>query len=178
MSRIGIEPIKVPGGVEINREGSTVKVKGPKGELEKDLPRDMIIEQEENQVVVKRPTDSKKHRSMHGLTRSLLANMITGVTEGYSITLEIVGVGYRATQQGEKVSLAIGLSHPVVIEPEENLTVEAPSANQIVVKGIDKQQVGNFAAMIRNIFPPEPYKGKGIKYQGEQVKKKIGKAGK
>ena len=178
MSRIGVEPIKIPDGVEINFEDNMVKVKGPQGELEQEIPRDMIVEKKDNQLEVKRPTDGKKHRSLHGLTRSLIANMVKGVSEGYAKTLEIEGVGYRATQQGDKINLAIGFSHPVIIDPDEGLTVEAPTNQKIVVKGIDKQKVGNFAAKIRSIFPPEPYKGKGIKYEGERIKKKVGKTGK
>ncbi len=178
MSRIGSNPISLPDGVEISIEDTLVKVKGPKGELEKEIPREIIITQEDNQLRVERPTDSKRHRSLHGLTRSLVANMVTGVTQGFTKILEIEGVGYRVTQQGNKVNLAIGFSHPVIIEPEENIEIEIPSNNRIVVKGIDKQQVGNFAAQLRAIAPPEPYKGKGIRYEGEKVRKKVGKAGK
>jgi len=178
MSRIGVEPINIPSGVEVKLEGAMVKVKGPKGELEQEMPGEIIIEKTGDQLIIKRPTEGKKHRSLHGLTRSLLNNMVQGVSEGFSKTLEIEGVGYRATQQGDKINLAVGFSHPVVIEPEGNITLEAPTNNRIVVKGIDKQQVGNFAARIRDILPPEPYKGKGIKYQGERIRKKVGKAGK
>ena len=144
MSRIGDNPVFVPDGVEVDIKENVVRVKGPKGELEKEVPREINIEQQDNQLQVKRPTNSKKHRSLHGLTRALVANMVIGVTEGFTKTLDIVGVGYRATQQGDKVNLAIGFSHPVVIEPEENISIEVPSNNRIVVRGIDKEKVGDF----------------------------------
>ncbi len=178
MSRIGENPIPVPDGVEVSIKDDYVKVKGPKGELEKQVPREIIIEQNDNQLRVTRPTESKKHRALHGLTRSIVANMVQGVTEGFTRTLDIQGVGYRATQQGDKISLSIGLSHPVIIEPEENINIELPSNNRIVINGIDKEQVGDFAARIRRLYPPEPYKGKGIKYMDEKLRKKVGKAGK
>jgi len=148
------------------------------GTLTKELPADMIIEQEDNMVLVKRPSDNPNHRSLHGLTRTLIDNMVKGVTEGYSRTLELVGVGYKAALQGEKLVLNIGFSHPVVFDPGDDLQIEVPSATKIVVKGIDKQKVGNLAAVIRRTYPPEPYKGKGIRYENELVRQKVGKAGK
>ncbi|HOB86589.1 MAG TPA: 50S ribosomal protein L6 [Bacillota bacterium] len=178
MSRTGRKPIPLPGGVQVQIAGNHIKIKGPKGELEKELPPGIAVEQEEGQLLVKRPSDSPQHRSLHGLVRSLIHNMVVGVTEGFSRTLELVGVGYRASMQGNKLVLNIGFSHPVVIEPEPNLSLEVSGNNKIVVKGIDKQQVGDFAARIRKIAPPEPYKGKGIRYENEHVRHKVGKAGK
>lgn len=178
MSRIGRAPITVPAGVTITiAEDNTVTVKGPKGELTRTLNKDMMIEMEENVLTVKRPSDNKEHRSLHGLTRTLVSNMVTGVTEGFKKTLEINGVGYRAAQAGKNVNLSLGFSHPVVVEPPTGITLEVPAPNRIVVSGISKEVVGEIAANIRKYREPEPYKGKGIKYEGEVVRRKVGKAG-
>lgn len=177
MSRIGRMPIAIPAGVTIKVDGNLVSVKGPKGELSRIIPKEMIIEIENSTVLVKRPSDEKKDRSLHGLTRSLIANMVTGVTEGFTKTLEIVGVGYRATKAGSNINLALGFSHPVVVEPPKGITLDVPAPNKIVVSGSDKEAVGQLAAQIRGFREPEPYKGKGIKYEGEHVRRKIGKAG-
>jgi large subunit ribosomal protein L6 len=178
MSRTGRKPVAIPDKVEVKIDGQNIAVKGPKGQLNQGLPADMIIEQENGFINVKRPTDSPQHRALHGLTRSLIANMIEGVTEGYSRTLELVGVGYKAALQGNKLVLNIGFSHPVVFDPGKDIEIEVPSATKIIVKGIDKQKVGNLTAVIRGTFPPEPYKGKGIRYENEKVRQKVGKSGK
>ncbi len=178
MSRTGNKPIVIPDKVQVQLDGSTISVKGPKGSLTRDLPGLMTVEQDNNQVLVKRPSDNPKHRALHGLTRTLIDNMVSGVTEGYSRSLELVGVGYKAALQGKKLVLNIGFSHPVVFDPGDDLEIEVPSATKIVVKGIDKQKVGNLAAVIRKTYPPEPYKGKGIRYENEQVRQKVGKTGK
>lgn len=179
MSRIGKMPITVPAGVEVNvADGNVVTVKGPKGTLVKTYHRDMIIEVNGAEINVKRPTDEKQHRALHGLTRTLIANMVEGVTNGYSKTLEIEGVGYRAAKQGKQLVLNLGFSHQVVFEENEDIAIEVPNANKIVVSGIDKQKVGQFACEIREKRPPEPYKGKGIRYEGEYIIRKEGKAGK
>lgn len=178
MSRIGKKPIDIPEKVKIEIGDSGIIVKGPRGQLTMEIPPDMVVEQEEGRLAVKRPTDSPEHRALHGLTRTLIQNMVTGVTEGFSRALELVGIGYRANLQGGKLVLNVGFSHPVVFEPEENMEIEVPAPNKIIVKGIDKQRVGNFAAVIRRTYPPEPYKGKGIRYAGEQVRHKVGKTGK
>ncbi len=178
MSRTGRKPIPVPKQVDVKVDGRVIAVKGPMGQLSRELPPDMHVEQEDGWVFVKRPSDSPQHRALHGLTRTLIDNMVKGVTEGYSRNLELVGVGYRAALQGKKLVLNIGFSHPVVFDPGDNLEIEVPSATKIVVKGIDKQQVGNLAAVIRKTYPPEPYKGKGIRYENEIVRRKVGKAGK
>ena len=178
MSRIGRMPVTIPSGVTVKLgEGNEVTVKGPKGELIRTLHHDMNIKIEENTVIVERPSESKLHRSLHGLTRTLIANMIIGVTEGFSKTLEIAGVGYRAAKAGTKLNLTLGFSHPVVVEPPAGITLDAPAPNKIVVSGIDKEKVGAIAANIRSFREPEPYKGKGIKYEGERIRRKIGKAG-
>ena len=178
MSRIGRLPIAIPTGVEVKiEEGNKVTVKGPKGTLEKCLPVEMTIKQEDNQVVVTRPNDLKKMKSLHGLTRSLIANMITGVSEGYEKKLEINGVGYRAQKQGKKLVLALGYSHPVEMEDPEGIETEMDGQNIIIVKGIDKEKVGQYAAEIRSLRKPEPYKGKGIKYADEVIRRKVGKTG-
>lgn len=177
MSRIGKQPIPVPAGVDVQIEGNRVRIKGPKGQLEKELHEDMIINYGEGQLTVERPSDSKKHRSMHGLTRTLLNNMVVGVTTGFQKNLELAGVGYRASKQGNKLVLAIGYSHPVEIEPEPGLEIEVPAPNRISVKGIDKEKVGALAAAVRATRKVEPYKGKGIKYEGEVIRRKAGKAG-
>lgn len=178
MSRIGRAPITIPAGVTVKvEEGNKVTVKGPKGELSRTLHQDMNIKIEENVLTVERPSDNKDHRSLHGLTRTLINNMVVGVTEGFAKTLEINGVGYRAQLQGKNLNLSLGFSHPVVVEPPAGIKFEAPSATKIVVSGIDKEVVGAIAAKIRDYRRPEPYKGKGIKYEGEFVRRKVGKAG-
>lgn len=177
MSRIGRKPIPVPQGVDIQMDGNLVRVKGPNGQLERELHRDMIIKLEEGNLVVERPSDAKNHRSLHGLTRTLLSNMVEGVTKGFQRNLELVGVGYRAAKQGNKLVLTVGYSHPVEIEPPAGIEIEVPAPTKIAVKGSDKQAVGQLAANIRAVREPEPYKGKGIKYEGEVIRRKAGKAG-
>lgn len=177
MSRIGKKPISLPQGVEVKRDGSLVTVKGPKGALTQELPEEIIIVQEDNEITLQRPSDDKKIRALHGLSRSLLANMVEGVTNGYEKKLELVGVGYRAQLQGKKLVINIGFSHPVEVDPPEGIEFEVPAVTKITVKGIDKQLVGNTAAHIRAIRKPEPYKGKGIKYENETIRRKAGKAG-
>lgn len=178
MSRIGYSPIAIPAGVDIKIEAeNAVTVKGPKGTLSKKLHRDMIIEKNADTLLVKRPSEDKEHKSLHGLTRTLINNMVIGVTEGFSKTLEINGVGYRAAKQGNKLNLTLGFSHPVEMDPPEGITIDVPQPNQIVISGTDKQNVGQFAAQVREIRPPEPYKGKGIKYADEVIRRKEGKAG-
>ena len=179
MSRIGRLPVEIPAGVEITvAENNVVTVKGPKGTLTESLPVEMDIKVENNQVVVTRPNDLKKMKSLHGLTRSLIANMITGVSEGYEKKLEINGVGYRAQKQGKKLVLALGYSHPVEMEDPEGIETTVDGTNVIIVKGISKEKVGQFAAEIRDKRRPEPYKGKGIKYADEVIRRKVGKTGK
>lgn len=178
MSRIGRMPVTVPAGVEVKNENNLITVKGPKGELTKQFSTELGIEVAEGVVNVTRPSDDKKHRSLHGLTRTLIANMVEGVTNGYSKTLEIEGVGYRAAKQGTKVTLSLGYSHPVIIEETDAIKLDVPQPNKVVVSGIDKQAVGQFAAEIREKRPPEPYKGKGIRYAGERIIRKEGKSGK
>ncbi len=175
MSRIGRKPIPVPDGVEVKIEPDLVSVKGPKGELSERIPRDITVAQEGAELIVTRPTDRGEHRSLHGLTRSLVANMVEGVTEGYQKTLEIQGVGYRAALRGSKLTLALGYSHPVEINAPEGISFDVPQPTTVIVKGISKQVVGETAANIRKSRPPEPYKGKGIRYQGEHVIRKVGK---
>ncbi len=177
MSRIGRKPISLPAGVEINIENNIITVKGPKGTLSQSIPEDIAIDQEENELLVKRPSDAKRHRAMHGLTRALVANMVTGVTSGFEKKLEMVGVGYRAQMQGSKLVISIGFSHPVEVEAPEGIEFEVPAVTKITVKGIDKQLVGNTAAHIRAIRKPEPYKGKGLRYENEVVRRKAGKTG-
>lgn len=179
MSRIGRMPIAIPAGVTVEiAENNKVTVKGPKGTLERVLPAEMDIKQEGSEIVVSRPNDLKKMKSLHGLTRTLIHNMIIGVTEGYEKKLEVNGVGYRAQKQGKKLVLSLGYSHPVEMEDPEGITVEAPNQTELIVKGIDKQLVGNYAAKIRAWRKPEPYKGKGIKYVDEVIRRKEGKTGK
>ena len=179
MSRIGKLPITVPGGVTITvGDGNTITVKGPKGTLTENLSPAMELVQENGVLTVKRPSDSKEHRALHGLTRSLVHNMVVGVTEGFSKNLEINGVGYRAQMQGTKLVLNLGYSHPVEITPPSGISFECPTPNKVIVKGISKQQVGQVAADIRKWRKPEPYKGKGIKYDYETVRRKVGKTGK
>ena len=175
MSRIGKRPIPVPKGVDITIRGRTVQVKGPKGELSFDVHPDMKVKLEDGEVLVERPGDAQQHRALHGLTRTLVANMITGVTTGFTRTLEIVGVGYRAEKKGANLGLALGFSHPVLYEPPPGIEIEVPNPTTINVQGADKQVVGQVAADIRSFRPPEPYKGKGIRYQGEQIRRKAGK---
>lgn len=178
MSRIGRAPITVPAGVEVTIDGSTVTVKGPKGTLTKTMHSNMAIAMEGNVITVTRPDDNKENRSLHGLTRTLIANMIEGVANGYKKELEINGIGYRAEVKGKDLVMKIGFSHDVIMTAPEGVTVEAPSANKVIVSGADKQVVGQFAAEIREKRPPEPYKGKGIKYVDEYIRRKEGKAGK
>jgi large subunit ribosomal protein L6 len=175
MSRIGRKPISVPDGVEIDVGTGRVGVKGPKGELSQHISPEMKVEQEDGTLTVTRPTDRGEHRALHGLTRSLIANMVEGVTDGFERRLEIQGVGYRAALRGRTLELSLGFSHPVAIEAPEGIDFEVPQPTEIVVRGIDKQQVGQVAADIRKRRPPEPYKGKGIRYRGEQVTRKVGK---
>ena len=178
MSRIGRAPIHIPSGVTVTVGAENlVKVKGPKGELSREIHPDMKITVEEGVVTVTRPSDDKMHRSLHGLSRTLINNMVVGVTEGFKKTLEINGVGYRAAKQGKNLNLSLGFSHPVIVEPPAGITLDAPSATSIVVSGIDKEAVGAVAAKIRSYRLPEPYKGKGIKYEGEHIRRKVGKAG-
>lgn len=178
MSRIGRMPITVPAGVEVKNENNLITVKGPKGKLTKQFSTELGIEVAEGTITVTRPNDEKKYRSLHGLTRTLIANMVEGVTNGYSKTLEIEGVGYRAAKQGTKINLNLGFSHPVIFEETDAIKLDVPQPNKIVVSGIDKQAVGQFAAEIREMRPPEPYKGKGIRYAGERIIRKEGKSGK
>jgi large subunit ribosomal protein L6 len=175
MSRIGNSPIEIPPGVNVSVSPGRVMVNGPLGELSQQVPARMQVEQEDGQIVVKRPTERNDDRALHGLTRTLVANMVEGVTKGFEKRLEIQGVGYRASLRGASLELAVGFSHPVVVEPRAGITFEVPAPTQIVVKGIDKQQVGQTAAEIRKVRPPEPYKGKGIRYEGEYVRRKVGK---
>ena len=175
MSRIGKSPIEIPAGVSVSVSPGRVMVNGPLGELSQQIPGRMLVEQDDGRIVVKRPTERGEDRALHGLTRTLVANMVEGVTKGFEKRLEIQGVGYRAALRGETLELAVGYSHPVVIEPRPGIAFEVPAPTQIVVKGIDKQQVGQTAAEIRKVRPPEPYKGKGIRYAGEYVRRKVGK---
>ena len=178
MSRIGRLPVAIPAGVTVKVDDhNVVTVKGPKGELTQHIHNDMKIEIEGATLRVSRPSDDKMHRSLHGLSRTLINNMIIGVTQGFSKTLEINGVGYRAAKQGQNINFTLGFSHPVVKEPPAGITFEVPAPNKIVVSGADKEVVGAVAADIRTLRPPEPYKGKGIRYEGEHVRRKIGKAG-
>lgn len=177
MSRIGKMPIEIPAGVNVDINGNVVTVKGPKGILTKEFHKDMIIKKEGNVILVNRPSDEKSHKSLHGLTRTLVNNMVVGVTKGFEKALEINGVGYRAQKQGKKLVLTIGYSHPVEMEEPEGITIDVPAPNKIIVKGCDKQVVGEIAAKIRAKRKPEVYKGKGIKYETEVIRRKEGKAG-
>ena len=178
MSRIGRMPITVPAGVEVSvAAGNVVTVKGPKGTLTQHLHPDMVIEQNGAEITVKRPPDDKEHRSLHGLTRTLLHNMVVGVNEPYKKELEINGVGYRATKEGKNLVLNIGYSHQVIVPEVDGITIEVPGPNKVVISGCDKQKVGQFAAEVREKRPPEPYKGKGIKYADEVIRRKVGKTG-
>ena len=178
MSRIGRAPITIPAGVEVKVDGSTVTAKGPKGTLTKTMHSNMTIAMEGNVITVTRPNDNKENRSLHGLTRTLIANMVEGVANGYKKELEINGIGYRAEKKGNDLVMKIGYSHDVVMTEPEGVTVEVPSANKVIISGADKQVVGQFAAEVREKRPPEPYKGKGIKYVDEYIRRKEGKAGK
>jgi large subunit ribosomal protein L6 len=175
MSRIGKKPIEIPDGVEVDVKPSEVTVKGPKGELSQRIVPDMKVSLDNGTVTVERPTDRGEHRALHGLTRSLIANMVEGVTDGYERRLEIQGVGYRAQLKGKNLELALGYSHPVTLDAPDGIEFEVPEPTQVVVRGIDKQLVGETAARIRKSRPPEPYKGKGVRYAGEHVTRKVGK---
>lgn len=178
MSRIGRKPIQVPAGVNVNLENNLITVKGPKGTLSRELHKDMKVSYEADVITVERPSENKLHRSLHGTTRTIVANMVSGVTDGYVKNLELVGVGYRASKSGEKLVLNVGYSHPVEFVPESGIEFDVPAQNKIIVKGIDKERVGEIAAKIRAVREPEPYKGKGIKYENERIIRKEGKAGK
>ncbi len=178
MSRIGLKPVEIPEGVEVNINGNTATVKGPKGELTRDFHQDMKVVIEDNVLTDERPSDHKEYRALHGTTRSLIGNMIEGVHKGFEKNLEISGVGYRALKQGEKVVINAGYSHPVELDPIDGIEIDVPKNTQIIVKGISKELVGEVAANIRAIRPPEPYKGKGIRYEGEYVRQKEGKTAK
>lgn len=178
MSRIGNKPITIPAGVEVKVDGNVVTVKGPKGSLTQTLHKDMEITVEGTEVLVKRPSDVKEHRSLHGLTRTLVANMVTGVTEGFKKELDVNGVGYRVAKQGKDLVMNLGYSHQVIMTEVDGISIEVPNPNKIIISGPDKQQVGQFAAEVREKRPPEPYKGKGIKYVDEHIRRKEGKAGK
>jgi large subunit ribosomal protein L6 len=175
MSRIGRKIIAVPSGVDITLEPGLVKVKGPKGELQQAVSQDMTIKLDNGEVTVTRPTDRGPHRALHGLTRTLIANMVEGVTNGFEKRLEIQGVGYRANMRGSAIEFALGYSHPITVDPPKGISFEVPAPTQVVVRGIDKQAVGQVAADIRKLRPPEPYKGKGVRYAGEVVLRKVGK---
>ena len=178
MSRIGLKPITIPAGVDVNVNGATVTVQGPNGTLSMDAHPNMTVSVEGSEIIVSRPNDAKENRSLHGLTRTLIHNMVVGVTEGFKKNLEVNGVGYRVQAQGNKLVMNLGFSHQVTMEAPEGIKVECPSANAIVISGADKQMVGQFAAQVREKRPPEPYKGKGIKYAEEHIRRKEGKAGK
>ncbi|MBA2342145.1 MAG: 50S ribosomal protein L6 [Thermoleophilaceae bacterium] len=175
MSRIGRQPIALPEGVQVAIDGDRVQINGPRGELEEQIHADMSVEQGDGELLVKRPSDRGDHRALHGLTRSLIANMVHGVTEGYEKRLEIQGVGYRAAERGKALELSVGYSHPVSISAPDGIEFEVPQPTQVVVRGNSKQAVGEVAAQVRKVRPPEPYKGKGIRYQGEHVVRKVGK---
>jgi len=178
MSRVGKKPIEIPAGVTVTLNNHTVTVKGPKGELTRSFSPDIAINIEENVITITRPSDMKEHRALHGTTRAVIANMIEGVSTGFTRGLELIGVGYRAQKQGNKLVLNVGYSHPVEIEAEAGLEIEVPANTKIIIKGTDKERVGELAANIRGVRPPEPYKGKGIRYEGEFVRRKEGKTGK
>ena len=178
MSRIGRLPIAIPAGVDVTIDGRTVTVKGPKGELSRELHPDMRVAREDGSIVVSRPTEQKTHKQLHGLTRTLVNNMVVGVTDGYRKGLEITGVGYRAVKVGEKLQLSLGYSHPVEIDPPSGISFEVENPTRLAVVGIDKELVGQVAAQVRATRKPEPYKGKGVRYSGEYIRRKAGKAGK
>jgi len=177
MSRIGKNPIAVPAGVTVKLDGNQVSVKGPKGELSRSIPADMIIKQEDGNITVNRPSDDPKHKALHGLSRTLIANMVEGVTKGFSKQLDIVGVGYKAEARPYGLQLALGYSHAIEYKAPKGITLKAPLPTQILIEGANKEIVGQVAAELRSLRPPEPYKGKGIKYAGEQIRRKAGKAG-
>lgn len=178
MSRIGRKPIAVPSGVDVKIDGNHIAVKGPKGTLERDIHKDITVALENNEIVVTRPSDNKNHRALHGLTRSLVNNMVVGVTEGFTKTLEVNGVGYRVAKQGKDLVMNLGFSHQVIMSEIDGISIEVPAPNKIIISGPDKQKVGQFAANVREKRPPEPYKGKGIKYAEEYIQRKEGKTGK
>ena len=178
MSRIGKLPIEVPGAVKVALEPGHVKVEGPKGKLERTLPSEITLRMSDGHIICERPSDDYKHRALHGLVRSLVANMITGVNEGYTKHLELVGVGYRVAKQGEEITLSLGFSHPIKFKPPAGVTIEVQDQTKFSVVGIEKEAVGQVAADIRRFRPPEPYKGKGVMYRGEKIRRKAGKAGK
>lgn len=178
MSRVGRSPIVIPAGVDVAIEGNTVAVKGPLGELKRDVSPEMTLELKDGSLLVRRPSDEPRMRSLHGLTRTLVANMVEGVAKGFERRLELIGVGYRAVKKGEGITLTIGYSHPVEITPPKGVEIQVPVPTAIVVRGSDREAVGEIAAKIRAVRPPEPYQGKGIRYQGEIVRKKVGKTGK
>ena len=177
MSRIGRKPIAVPAGVDVKIDGHVVTVKGPKGTLTKSFHKDMIIKLEGNEIIVERPTEDKLHKSLHGLTRTLVSNMVEGVTHGFSKSLDIDGIGYRAQKQGKNLVMNLGYSHQVIVPEIDGITIDVPAPNKVVISGPDKQKVGQFAAEVREKRPPEPYKGKGIKYVDEVIRRKVGKTG-
>jgi len=177
MSRVGKKPVDIPRGVDVQVEGNTIVVKGPRGQLRRELPPRVSVVIQDGKLVVRRQSDEPRDRALHGLARTLVANMVEGVANGFQKSLELVGVGYRAAKQGKKLVLTVGFSHPVEVEPPEGIEIEVPAANKIVVKGADKELVGQVAARIRAIREPEPYKGKGIRYEGEYIRTKAGKAG-
>ena len=179
MSRIGLKPIVIPAGVEVTKnDANTVTVKGPNGTLTQDVNKDITVNIEGSEITLSRPSDDKEHRAMHGLYRALIANMVTGVKDGFKKTLEVNGVGYRVQVAGSKLTMNLGYSHQVIMDAPEGIKIEAPNANTIIISGADKQAVGQFAAQVREKRPPEPYKGKGIKYSDEHIRRKEGKAGK
>ncbi|MDO5077033.1 50S ribosomal protein L6 [Corynebacterium sp.] len=178
MSRIGKNPVVVPSGVETKIDGQTVDVKGPKGSLSFEVPAPIVVSQEGNEIIVTRPDDNRKSRALHGLSRSLINNMVVGVTEGYTIKMEIFGVGYRVQAKGKNLEFSLGYSHPVLIEAPEGVTFAVDGTTKFSISGIDKQKVGQIAAIIRRLRKDDPYKGKGIRYEGEQIRRKVGKTGK
>lgn len=177
MSRIGRKPISIPAGVDVQLDGNSVRVKGPKGELQRTIPEEMVVRREDGDILVERPSDDPRHRALHGLSRTLVANMVEGVTTGFTKTLEIVGVGYRAETKPFGLTLQLGYSHPIDYKAPEGITLRAASPTVVEVSGTNKEVVGQVAAEIRSLRPPEPYKGKGVKYQGEVIRRKAGKAG-
>jgi large subunit ribosomal protein L6 len=176
VSRVGRKPIAIAGGVTVSKSGQEVTIKGPKGELSARIHDDIGFEVKDNQVFITRKSDAKQHRSLHGLWRALMQNMVSGVTDGYQRKLELVGVGYKAEMKGKRVQLALGFSHPILLAPPETIKIETPTPTSILISGVDKALVGQIAAKIRSFRPPEPYKGKGVKYAGEYVRRKAGKA--
>jgi large subunit ribosomal protein L6 len=178
MSRVGKKPISVPKDVDLKLEGATLSVTGPRGQLRRSLSPELTVRIEEDRILVERPNDTKRLRSLHGLTRTLISNMVEGVTKGFSKSLELIGVGYRASKSGRKLVLSVGYSHPVEIAPPEGIEIEVPNPTLVTIRGYDKETVGQLAATIRDVRPPEPYQGKGIRYAGERVRRKAGKTGK